>query len=114
MPDIDLFNFFRYMLGWVVTIYASIITSQSLYGWYIYLTGSDRYIGLLRRYVIVQSLRLRFKSFRGDLLICILLCVAFALLWRGFHILQEWPEPTPPLRHHGQLASDQAAQHFIE
>jgi hypothetical protein len=87
MTDIDLFNFFRWTLGTVVTIYATIITVQSLWGWYVWLAGNDRYMSLLRRYVIVHGLRLRFTSFWGDLVVCILLCVVFVLLWRAHVIL---------------------------
>lgn len=87
MPDVDLFNFYRIVLGVVVTIYATLVTGQSLYGWYIYLTGSDRYIGLLRRYVIVQALRMRWRAFWGDLIICILLSIAFLLLWRAHSLV---------------------------
>ncbi len=87
MPDIDFFSFFRYMLGWIVTIYATIITVQSLWGWYLWLAGSDKYISLLRRYVIVQGLRLRFRAFWGDVIICVLLCVAFLLMWRAQGIM---------------------------
>jgi hypothetical protein len=79
MPD--LFDFFRYALAWVVTIYASIVTLQSLWGWYVWLTGSDKYMSLVRRYVIVHGLRLRFRSFWGDVIICLLLSVTFVLLW---------------------------------
>ena len=61
MPQIDLFNFFRIWLGWIVTIYATIITVQSLWGWYVWLAGSDKYMSLLRRYVVLQGLRLRFR-----------------------------------------------------
>src|SRR6476619_3408733 len=81
MPDIDFFDFFRYALGWVVTVYATVLTLQSLCGWYVWLAGSDKYIALVRRYVIVHGLRLRFKAFWGDVIICILLCVVFFLLW---------------------------------
>jgi len=79
MPD--LFDFFRYALAWVVTIYASIVTLQSLWGWYVWLTGSDKYMSLVRRYVIVHGLRLRFRAFWGDVIICLLLSVTFVLLW---------------------------------
>ena len=80
MPD--LFAIFRW-LGFVfVTIYVSITTFQSLYGWYRFLWQRDRYIDLLRSYVIVHGLRLRVKSFGGDALVCVLLCVAFLLMWR--------------------------------
>ena len=53
-----------------MTIYATVITLQSLWGWYVWLAGSDRYIGLLRRYLIVHGLRLRFTAFWGDVIIC--------------------------------------------
>ena len=81
MPDVDFFQFFRYVLGTIVTIYATIVTIQSLYGWWVWLAGSDRYISLVRRYVILHGLRLRFKTFWGDVIICILLTVLFCQLW---------------------------------
>jgi hypothetical protein len=83
MHDLDLFDFFRYALGTVVTIYATVVTIQSLWGWYVWLAGSDKYITLVRRYVIVQGLRLRFRAFWGDVVICLLLCVAFLILCLG-------------------------------
>jgi hypothetical protein len=79
MPDF--FDFFRLALGSIVTIYATIITVQSLWSWYVWLAGSDKYISLVRRYVIVHGLRLRVRAFWGDVLICILLSVAFCLIW---------------------------------
>jgi hypothetical protein len=82
MPDIDFFEFFRYFLGTVVTIYASIVTLQSLWGWYVWLAGEEKYMNLLRRYLLVQGLRLRFRAFWGDVIICVLLCVVFVLMWR--------------------------------
>ncbi len=89
MPDIDLFNFFRWVLGTIVTIYATIITLQSLYGWYVWLAGQDKYIGMLRRYVIVHGLRLRFRSFWGDVIICVLLCVVFFMLWHAHQLIYD-------------------------
>ena len=79
---VDFFQFFRYALGTVVTIYATVVTLQSLWGWYIWLAGSDKYISLVRRYVLLHGLRLRILAFWGDVLICLLLCVAFLLMWR--------------------------------
>ena len=58
------------------------ITLQSLWGWYVWLAGNDRYISVVRQYVIVHGLRLRFRTFWGDVLICLLLCVAFLVTWR--------------------------------
>jgi len=87
MPYDDLFSFFRWMLGWIVTVYASIITFQSLYGWWVWLMGSDKYIGMVRRYVIVHGLRLRFKTFWGDVIICVLLCVIFGIMWHAHFVI---------------------------
>ena len=40
----DPFDFFRWWLGTIVTIYASVITLQSLWGWYAWLAGSPKYL----------------------------------------------------------------------
>jgi hypothetical protein len=82
VPDIDFFNFWRYLLGTVVTIYATVITLQSLWGWYVWFAGRDKYVSLARRYLIVHGLRLRFRTFWGDVIICGLLCIAFLIMWR--------------------------------
>jgi len=102
----DLFDFFRYALAWVVTIYATIITIQSLWGWYVWLAGSDQYISLIRRYVIVHGLRLRFRAFWGDVIICLLLTVVCIILWRAHSRVEELKvaldrlrQAEPPVRH---------------
>ena len=89
MPQIDFFNFFRYALGTVVSVYATVVTLQSLWGWYVWLTGSEKHISLVRRYVIVHGLRLRFRTFWGDLLICLLLCVAFVIMWHAHMVIYD-------------------------
>ena len=78
----DLFDFYRWLLCIVATVYTTVITVQSLWGWYVWLAGSDKYMSLLRRYVLLHGLRLRFRAFWGDVLISFLLCVAFLLLWQ--------------------------------
>jgi hypothetical protein len=83
MPSIDFFHFFRYTLATIATVYATVITLQSMWSWLVWLSGQDKYISLVRRYVIVQGLRLRFTSFWGDVIICILLCVVFFILWHA-------------------------------
>lgn len=88
MPDVDFFNFWRYLIGWVVTIYATVVTLQSLWGWYAWLAGEDKYISIVRQYVIVHGLRLRFRNFWGDVIICLLLCAAFLIIWK-LHLLIE-------------------------
>ena len=88
LPE-DPFDFFRWWLSTIATIYATIITVQSLWGWYVWLAGSDKYMSLLRRYLVVHGLRLRFKAFWGDVIICGLLCVAFLLLWQAHGVIYD-------------------------
>ena len=78
----DPFHAFRYALATVVTVYATVVTLQVAWEWAVWLAGRDRYTGLVRRYVIVHGLRLRFAAFWGDVLVCALLGVAFLLAWR--------------------------------
>jgi hypothetical protein len=87
MFDLDPFQFFRLTVAWIATIYASVITLQSLYGWVVYLSGGDKYMTMVRRYLIIHALRLRFKTFWGDVIICVLLTVIFFLLWRLHTVL---------------------------
>lgn len=92
MPDIDLFQFFRRGVGWVATIYATLVTAQSLWGWYVYLSSADRMTGLMRQYLMVQALRLRVRAFWGDVVVSILLCVAFVLIWQAHYALWDAAE----------------------
>ena len=106
MPDIDFFNFFRWMLGGIATIYAGVITWQSLWGWYVWLAGGDKYIGILRRYLVGHGLRLRFATFWGDVILCILLTIAFFILMHAHRViydlgasLDDQRAPTVDVRH---------------
>jgi hypothetical protein len=94
----DPFEFFRYLLGTIVTIYASIITFQSLYGWYVWLAGGDKYISMVRRYVFVHALRLRFQTFWGDVIICVLLTWTFFILWHAHGVLRQFDRTMTVLR----------------
>lgn len=89
MPQIDFFNFFRYALATVVTIYATIVTLQSLWGWYVWLAGGEKYVSMLRRYLLLHGLRVRFRTFGGDVLVCILLCVAFLILMHAHSLIHD-------------------------
>ena len=88
MPEVDFFNFFRWTLATFAGIYATIVTLQSLWSWYIWLAGSDKYVGMLRRYLVVHGLRLRVKAFWGDVIICVLLCVVFFILWHAHSLIR--------------------------
>ena len=83
MLDVDLFTLYRWLLAWVVTVYCTVLTAQSMWTWYVWLNSSDRYIAIVRRYVIVAALRLKFRTFWGELLICLLLSVAFGLMCKA-------------------------------
>jgi hypothetical protein len=83
MPDIDAFDCFRYLVGWIATIYATVVTVQSALSWYDTLARPDKYLSILRRYLIVHGLRVRLRRFGGDAIISLLLCVAFVLLWEA-------------------------------
>jgi hypothetical protein len=89
MPQIDLFDFFRWTAGTIATIYATVITVRSLWSWYVWLAGSDRYMSLLRRYVIIHGLRTRVRAFWGDVLICLLLCWLFVILVQAHAMLYD-------------------------
>ena len=90
MPHFDLFENFRWLLFIVVTIYCSIVMAQQGWSWYVWLMTDDRYITMLRRYVLLHGLRLRFRTFWGDVLICALLCIVFAMMLRAQAILIGW------------------------
>jgi hypothetical protein len=77
----DFFDLFRWVLATIATVYATVVTVQSAMGWYTWLRGTDKYITLARRYLIVHGLRLRVRTFGGDVLICGLLCITFLILW---------------------------------
>ncbi len=92
----DLFHLFRWLLGIVVTVYATVITIQSLWEWWVWLTrpeaGMERPFSMLRRYVLVHGLRLRIIRFGGDLLVIVGLCVIFGLLMWAHAIVWSMPE----------------------
>ena len=87
MPDIDAFNFFRWGLSIVVSVYCIILMAQQGWSWYVWLMTDDRYMTIVRQYVILHGLRLRFRTFWGDVLICILLCIVFVLLFQAHRVI---------------------------
>jgi hypothetical protein len=86
---LDFFDFFRWVLGTVVTIYATVVTIQSVYGWWVYLRGEGKYISLVRRYIMLQGLRMRVRTFGGDVLICVMLVVVWILLLRAHQLVAQ-------------------------
>jgi hypothetical protein len=84
---VDFFDFFRWVLGTVVTIYATVVSAQTVYGWWVYFGGEGRYLSLVRRYIMLQGLRLRIRTFGGDVLVCILLTAVWVLLLRAHQMV---------------------------
>ncbi len=64
-----------------------------------WLCGNDKYISLARRYLIVHGLRLRVRTFGGDVLVCGLLCVAFLILWYAHVQVEHLGATLADLRH---------------
>ena len=101
---LDFFDLFRWTLACIATVYATVVTIQSAMGWYAWLRGNDKYISLARRYLIVHGLRLRVRTFGGDVLVCGLLCLTFLILWYAHvqvqhlgNTLQDLRRPPPRL-----------------
>jgi len=84
---------------------------QSLWGWYIWLAGSDKYISLIRRYVIVHGLRLRFRAFWGDVIICLLLSFTFVLIWQAHGRMEQLRVALDSLRQPESVPTWRAANH---
>lgn len=82
--DRDLFELWRLLLGTICTIYATVITVRSLWGWVVYLSVPGRSTTVMRNYVIVQLLRLRPGRFADELLYIAGLSILLLLLLR-FH-----------------------------
>ena len=63
-------------------IYATVITVRSLLGWVNYFSGADRTANLMRQYLVVHLLRLRWDRFTKELLLIVFyLAVFLALLF---------------------------------
>ncbi len=96
---VDFFDLFRWVLATIATVYATVITVQSTWTWYVWLCGNDKYISLARRYLIVHGLRLRVRTFGGDVLVCGLLCGAFLILWYAHVQVEHLGTTLADLRH---------------
>lgn len=73
------------MLAVVVTVYSVIVLWQTCASYWVWLSAGDRYTGILRRYVMVHSLRVKLRTFGGDIAVSVLLCVCLGLLgWLHF------------------------------
>jgi hypothetical protein len=82
LKDLDLFALYRWLLAIVCTVYTFVRLGQTAQGWIEYLWSAHPRSGTLRRYALVQLLRIRVTRFTFDLLqIAVLLAAFGALLW---------------------------------
>jgi hypothetical protein len=80
--DLDLFACYRWLLAIVCTVYTVVRLVQTAHGWIVYFWSPYPRIGVLRRYALLQVLRIRVRRFTLDLLqIAGLTAALFALLW---------------------------------
>lgn len=89
MLEVDLFGFYRWILFLIGTVYTIVVTGRSVLSWLEWLWSPERWSGPLRRYVLVQALRIRFRRFTLELAEIAALAGAFAVLvwlhrWLGF------------------------------
>ncbi len=82
MIDVDLFAFYRWVLFIIGTVYTVVVTARSLWSWVEFLWAPERWSGPLRRYVLVQALRIRIRRFTLELAqIAALTAAFFILVW---------------------------------
>ncbi len=80
----DLFEFYRWMIAIICTIYAVVITWQSLWSWLGWFRTS-RPTAMMGRYVSVQLLRLRIWKFGFEIAQILVLTALLGVLiyWHG-------------------------------
>ncbi len=82
LREFDLFAFYRWVLAIVCTIYTIVRLGQTIHGWIVYFWAPYSYSGALRRYALVQVLRIRVRRFTLDLVqITALTAALLALIW---------------------------------
>lgn len=80
--DRDLFESWRMLLTIACSVYATVITVRSLWGWVQYFSGKDPITSLMRSYVLNLLVRVRLRRFRQELLgIGVWLVVLILLLY---------------------------------
>lgn len=79
LGDSDLFELWRLLLGTACGIYALVVTIRSVLSWVAHLAGQDRTSTLMRSYLSLHLLRLRWGRFTKELAIMGLYVVI--LMW---------------------------------
>lgn len=84
MPDVDVFELWRYLLTTVVTVYVAVYMLRTLLSWLAYFRISRR-TTVMGHYALVLLLRARLRRFGGELLgigmLLVLLGTVVGLHW---------------------------------
>ena len=86
LAEYDLFQFYRWQLAVILTIYAAVITGQWLFGWLKWFSSS-RETAVLGRYATVLLLRIRLRRFAWELVQIVALLVAFGVVVYWNHLV---------------------------
>ncbi len=85
LGDLQIFATFRWLLAIVCTVYAIVVTLQTLRNWLLYFMSSRRY-QILGRYTLALLLRVRARQFALELLqigglLAVLVLLVYAHKW---------------------------------
>lgn len=83
--NLDLFEFWRLVLGTICTIYAALMILRSVLRWSAEFVGSSRRQQMMRNYALVLLLRTRVRSFVGEFAQVVLLLALLGVLLRLHH-----------------------------
>lgn len=82
MPELDPFHFYRFMLTVLVSVYTVSKLVMTIWQWQSFAPGASRTMGMLRVYVVVHLLRVRFSRFAWDVVFIVGLALLLYLLLR--------------------------------
>lgn len=82
LGNFDLFHFYRFVVVVVVTVYCLVRIASFVWWWCGFGRGASRVESLVRRYLHVLLLRLRWRRFLYELTVIGGLCVTLVLLLR--------------------------------
>lgn len=77
MPNVDVFDLWRYLLSVVVTIYVTIYTARTVLSYLLWFNSGRRY-KVMGHYAVVLLLRARVRQFANELVWIALLLTAMA------------------------------------
>ncbi len=80
--DLDLFEFWRLVLGTICAVYAALMILRSALHWSAELIGPSRRQQMMRNYAVVLLLRLNLRRFAWEMTQIVLLVVLLAVLLR--------------------------------